>query len=165
MQKLKVLIADDNPRMASMIQNILMDDDEIQVVGTAEDGVETLGMIEETEPDLLLLDLIMPKLDGLGVMERLQEKQKMKKVPEIIVVSGISQERITDTAFALGASYYLLNHSSRKHFFLMYRNLNRVRGQNSLLREMRTEEMKKWRNIILNRMLPISFMKSGCRHI
>lgn len=108
MQKLKVLIADDNPRMASMIQNILMDDDEIQVVGTAEDGVETLGMIEETEPDLLLLDLIMPKLDGLGVMERLQEKQKMKKVPEIIVVSGISQERITDTAFALGASYYLL---------------------------------------------------------
>ena len=119
MQKLKVLIADDNPRMASMIQNILMDDDEIQVVGTAEDGVETLGMIEETEPDLLLLDLIMPKLDGLGVMERLQEKQKMKK----------------------------------------------VRGQNSLLREMRTEEMKKWRNIILNRMLPISFMKSGCRHI
>ena len=135
MQKLKVLIADDNPRMASMIQNILMDDDEIQVVGTAEDGVETLGMIEETEPDLLLLDLIMPKLDGLGVMERLQEKQKMKKVPEIIVV------------------------------FLMYRNLNRVRGQNSLLREMRTEEMKKWRNIILNRMLPISFMKSGCRHI
>lgn len=81
MQKLKVLIADDNPRMASMIQNILMDDDEIQVVGTAEDGVETLGMIEETEPDLLLLDLIMPKLDGLGVMERLQEKQKMKKVP------------------------------------------------------------------------------------
>ena len=66
MQKLKVLIADDNPRMASMIQNILMDDDEIQVVGTAEDGVETLGMIEETEPDLLLLDLIMPKLDGLG---------------------------------------------------------------------------------------------------
>lgn len=108
MQKLKVLIADDNPGMASMIQNILMDDDEIQVVGTAEDGVETLGMIEETEPDLLLLDLIMPKLDGLGVMERLQEKQKMKKVPEIIVVSGISQERITDTAFALGASYYLL---------------------------------------------------------
>ena len=59
MQKLKVLIADDNPRMASMIQNILMDDDEIQVVGKAEDGVETLGMIEETDPDLLLLDLII----------------------------------------------------------------------------------------------------------
>ena len=59
MEKLKVLIADDNPRITSMIENILMDDDEIQVVGTAEDGVETLGMIEETKPDLLLLDLII----------------------------------------------------------------------------------------------------------
>ena len=88
MQKLKVLIADDNPRMASMIQNILMDDDEIQVVGTAEDGVETLGMIEETEPDLLLLDLIMPKLDGLGVMERLQEKQKMN-IDDFMEAMGI----------------------------------------------------------------------------
>ena len=79
MEKLKVLIADDNPRITSMIENILMDDDEIQVVGTAEDGVETLGMIEETKPDLLLLDLIMPKLDGLGVLEKLHEREDGKR--------------------------------------------------------------------------------------
>ena len=108
MEKLKVLIADDNPRITSMIENILMDDKEIQVVGTAEDGVETLGMIEETKPDLLLLDLIMPKLDGLGVLEKLHEQGDGKREMDIIVVSGISQERITDTAFQLGASYYLL---------------------------------------------------------
>ena len=96
MQKLKVLIADDNPRMASMIQNILMDDDEIQVVGTAEDGVETLGMIEETEPDLLLLDLIMPKLDGLGVMERLQEKQKMKMRFGLSGKKEMTQKQVAD---------------------------------------------------------------------
>lgn len=108
MERLKVLIADDNPRITSMIENILREDDEIQIVGTAEDGVETLGMIEETEPDVLLLDLIMPKLDGLGVLEKLHEKAASKKPLDIIVVSGISQERITDTAFNLGASYYLL---------------------------------------------------------
>ncbi len=108
MDKLKVLIADDNPRITSMIENILMDDEGIEVVGIAADGVETMGMIEETNPDLLLLDLIMPKLDGLGVMEKLHEKADGKKVMDIIVVSGISQERITDTAFDLGASYYLL---------------------------------------------------------
>lgn len=107
MERLKVLIADDNPRITSMIENILLEDEEIQVVGTAEDGMETLGMIEETEPDVLLLDLIMPKLDGLGVLERLHE-QGSKKPLDIIVVSGISQERITDTAFNLGAAYYLL---------------------------------------------------------
>ncbi len=108
MEKLRVLIAEDNPRMASVMENILMDDNEIQVVGTAEDGMETLGMIEETKPDLLLLDLIMPKMDGLGVLEKLREKGEREQIPDIIVVSGISQERITDTAFSLGASYYLL---------------------------------------------------------
>ena len=64
MEKLKVLIADDNPRILKMLGDILMDDNGIEVVGTAEDGVETMGMIEETKPDVLLLDLIMPKLDG-----------------------------------------------------------------------------------------------------
>lgn len=107
----------------------------------------------------------MPKLDGLGVMERLQEKQKMKKVPEIIVVSGISQERITDTAFALGASYYLLKPFESETLLSHVQKFKPGARAKLMLREMRTEEMKKWRNIILNRMLPISFMKSGCRHI
>ena len=69
MEKLKVLIAEDNPRIASQIEQILSEDPEIRIVGKAEDGMETMGMIDETEPDVLLLDLIMPKLDGLGVLE------------------------------------------------------------------------------------------------
>lgn len=50
MEKLNVLLVDDNPRITSMIENILLDDEEINVVGIAEDGAEALGMIEETEP-------------------------------------------------------------------------------------------------------------------
>ncbi len=91
MEKLNVLLVDDNPRITSMIENILLDDEEINVVGIAEDGAEALGMIEETEPDLVLLDLIMPKIDGLGVLEKLQQKEGKK--PDVIVVSGIAQER------------------------------------------------------------------------
>lgn len=106
MEKLKVLLVDDNPRITALIENILQEDKEIEIVGTAEDGVEALGMIEETRPDVMLLDLIMPKLDGLGVLEKMQQSEG--KMPEVIIVSGIAQERITDTAFALGASYYLL---------------------------------------------------------
>ena len=75
MEKLNVLLVDDNPRITSMIENILLDDEEINVVGIAEDGAEALGMIEETEPDLVLLDLIMPKIDGLGVLEKLKKKE------------------------------------------------------------------------------------------
>ena len=108
MEKLKVLIAEDNPRIASQIEQILSEDPEIRIVGKAEDGMETMGMIDETEPDVLLLDLIMPKLDGLGVLERLTKTKEKEKRPEVIVVSGIAQERITETAFNLGAAYYIL---------------------------------------------------------
>lgn len=106
MEKLNVLLVDDNPRITSMIENILEEDGEIHIAGVASDGIEALEMIEETHPDLVLLDLIMPKLDGLGVLERLQQKEESR--PDVIVVSGISQERVTDTAFRLGAAYYLL---------------------------------------------------------
>ena len=108
MEKLKVLIAEDNPRIAAQIEHILQEDLEIKIVGKAEDGLETMAMIEETEPDLLLLDLIMPKLDGLGVLERLYKNKEPGKRPETIVISGIAQERITETAFNLGAAHYIL---------------------------------------------------------
>ena len=104
----KGLIAEDNPRIAAQIEHILQEDLEIKIVGKAEDGLETMAMIEETEPDLLLLDLIMPKLDGLGVLERLYKNKEPGKRPETIVISGIAQERITETAFNLGAAYYIL---------------------------------------------------------
>ena len=106
MEKLKVLIADDNPRIASTLEDVLREDSDIEVVGKAEDGVEVLGMIQETEPDLLLLDLIMPKLDGLGVLEKIHRDGGKK--PEVIVISAIAQERVTESAFDLGAAYYLL---------------------------------------------------------
>ena len=106
MEKLKVLLVDDNARITAMLESILQEDAEIEVVGKAEDGVEALDMIEEKEPDLMLLDLIMPKLDGIGVMEKMQQMEG--KVPKVIIVSGISQEQITETTFELGASYYIL---------------------------------------------------------
>lgn len=112
MNELNVLLVDDNPRITSMIENILADDAEIHVVGKAADGIEALGMIEETHPDLVLLDLIMPKLDGLGVLEKLHQQEGHK--PDVIVVSGIAQERITDNAFSLGAAYYLLKPFDRE---------------------------------------------------
>lgn len=108
MGTLKVLIADDNPRMVSALETVLQQDSEIAVVGTAEDGIEALKKIEETKPDLLLLDLIMPKLDGIGVLERICQARESTKQPEVIVISAISQERVTESAFSLGAAYYLL---------------------------------------------------------
>ena len=71
MGKITVAIVDDNVRMQNLIEEILKEDPEIEVIGKAENGLEALTIITDKKPDVVLLDLIMPKLDGVGVMERI----------------------------------------------------------------------------------------------
>ena len=73
MGKIKVLIADDNLRSAGLMEEAIKKDKEIEVIGKAEDGLDALEQIRTKEPDVVLLDLIMPKLDGLGVMEHVKK--------------------------------------------------------------------------------------------
>lgn len=108
MRKVKVLVVDDNKRIVNLLKEALTREEEIEVVGTAADGEEALKMIHLAKPDVVLLDLIMPKIDGLGVMERLRNGNVPDKVPKIIVVSAVSQESVTENAFSLGAAYYIL---------------------------------------------------------
>ena len=108
MEMLSVAIADDNERMLEMLDSIVKKDDEIRIVGKANDGEAVYHMIKEKEPDVVLLDLIMPKLDGLSVMERINQDHTIKKHPKFIIISAIGQEGITEDAFNLGAYYYIM---------------------------------------------------------
>jgi len=108
MSKWSVAIADDNERMVEILDGILCQDEELQVVGIAKNGEEACQIIKEKEPDIMLLDIIMPKLDGLSVMEKIGQDSKIQKKPEFVVVSAIGQEKITEDAFFLGASYYIM---------------------------------------------------------
>lgn len=108
MKSVKVLVVDDNKRIVSLLKEALNMEEEIEVVGSASDGEDALRKIHLLKPDVVLLDLIMPKIDGLGVMERLKEYSDDGEMPKIIVVSAVSQENITEKAFALGAAYYIL---------------------------------------------------------
>lgn len=107
MEKLNIAIADDNERMVQLLDHIVSSDDELEVVGKAANGEELLEIIKEKKPDVVLLDIIMPKLDGLTVMDRINHEQNMKK-PAFIVISAVSQEKMTEDAFELGADYYIL---------------------------------------------------------
>lgn len=108
MSKINVAIVDDNERMLGLLENILNEDSSISVVGKGGDGVQALKLIREKEPDVVLLDLIMPKLDGLEVMQKVNREKNLKKKPAFIVISAIGQENITEDAFGLGASYYIM---------------------------------------------------------
>ena len=91
-----------------ILSQVISNEEDFAVVGKATNGEDTLNMIREKEPDVVLLDLIMPKLDGLGVMERLREDKNIKKTPTFIVISAVGQEGITDDAFSRGANYYIM---------------------------------------------------------
>lgn len=106
MSQIKIAIADDNTRMVEHFKEVLSDQNEIEVVAVAGDGLTALSMIREKNPDLVLLDLIMPKLDGLGVLEKLQEEIRSKKL-KVIVLTTAGQDLIIEEAFRLGASYYI----------------------------------------------------------
>ena len=108
MGKWSVAIADDNERMIGILDGILRQDEDIQIVGVARDGEEVCQIIKDKEPDIVLLDIIMPKLDGLTVMEKIGQDIHIQKKPEFVVISAIGQERITEDAFILGARYYIM---------------------------------------------------------
>ncbi|MDI9489027.1 MAG: sporulation transcription factor Spo0A [Bacillota bacterium] len=108
MSKINVAIVDDNERMVNLLEDILKEDADIEVVGKSENGIDALDMIKEKKPDVVLLDLIMPKLDGLGVMEKVRRDSEFKKNPSFIVITAIGQEGVTESAFELGANYYIM---------------------------------------------------------
>jgi two-component system response regulator (stage 0 sporulation protein A) len=103
--KISVLIADDNKEFCSILNDYLLNQKDIMVTGVAKDGREALDLIVERKPDLVILDIIMPHLDGLGVLEKLNT-MNLEKVPRIIILSAVGQDKITQQAITLGADYY-----------------------------------------------------------
>ena len=93
MNKINVAIADDNQRTVEMMTELLEQESDIEVIASADDGEEALRIIKEKQPDVVLLDIIMPKLDGIGVLERLQTEDLSKR-PIIIMVSAMGQAKI-----------------------------------------------------------------------
>ncbi len=104
---IKVLIADDNKDFCDVLKSHLGNKDDIEVVATAYDGTEAYYKILETKPDIALIDSIMPRLDGLGLLDKLNQQQPEKR-PVCIILSSLSQEKISQRAFELGADYYIL---------------------------------------------------------
>ncbi|WP_040211850.1 sporulation transcription factor Spo0A [Clostridium polynesiense] len=105
--RISVLIADDNKEFCNILNDYLLNQRDIIVTGIAKDGLEALKLIEEKKPDLVVLDIIMPHLDGLGVLERLSTMD-INPMPRIIVLSAVGQDKITQRAITLGADYYVV---------------------------------------------------------
>ncbi len=106
-EKITVLIADDNQEFSTTLATYLKNQEDMVVVGRAKDGNEALDMVSTLMPDVLLLDVIMPHLDGIGVLEQMN-MIKLNKKPICIMLSAVGQDKVTQRAIELGAEYYVV---------------------------------------------------------
>lgn len=107
-KKVKVLIADDNKEFCELLKSYMNQQEDFILTGIAYNGLETLHQIEEQSPDVVVLDIIMPHLDGIGVLEKLAAGGPSNTKPKVIILTAFGQEAFTQRAMELGADYYLL---------------------------------------------------------
>jgi two-component system response regulator (stage 0 sporulation protein A) len=106
-RNIKVLIADDNRELCELLRDFLDRQEDLTLIGIAYNGLETLDLIRQHHPDIVLLDIIMPHLDGIGVLEQLLA-DGISPRPKVIILTAFGQESTTQRAVELGADYYIL---------------------------------------------------------
>ncbi|GAB7386844.1 sporulation transcription factor Spo0A [Bacillaceae bacterium] len=107
MRKIRVFLADDNREFIDLLSEYVDQQDDMEVTGVAYNGNEVLETVGEASPDVLILDIIMPHLDGLAVLEQVRE-MNLSPQPKVIMLTAFGQEDVTQKAVELGAAYYIL---------------------------------------------------------
>ena len=102
--KTRILMADPHPDFCRQLAELVQAEGDMEIVGRAGDGVEALAMAAELKPDMLLLELVLPKLDGLEVLRRLP---KSGYTGHTIVLSGFINSKVIADCSACGADYFM----------------------------------------------------------
>lgn len=99
-----VLLADANEEFRALVRKIIDETEEFTVVGSVGDGAEALRLARQEAPDLLLMDVLLPGLDGFGVLKQLRE---LEKPPKVILISAFCSDSVVSEAVELGANYFM----------------------------------------------------------
>lgn len=136
MEEIKVIIADDNREFSNIIAEYLSSTEGFKVLGVAKDGIEALDLVRKNKPDLLVLDIIMPHLDGLGVLEKLNLENDL--ATKVVILSAVGQDTITQRAIELGASYYMVKPFDLEIFVKRIKEICNFESEIDSVREMPT---------------------------
>ena len=105
--KIKLLLVDDDHNFLSALEEYLAAYDRYHICATAMNGREALEKISEHQPDVVVLDMVMPHPDGIGVLEELALNMPAK-MPQVIMMTGFGQAALTKRAMSMGAAYYIM---------------------------------------------------------
>ena len=128
MSNINVAIADDNEKIRQNLQELVSKEGDMTIVGSASNGLDALNMIRVSHPDVVLLDIIMPKMDGLGVLEKVNKDKTLLKKPAFIILTAMGQEEVMEEALGLGAKYVLLKPYDRNALLKKIRQIKNGKG-------------------------------------
>ncbi len=128
MSNINVAIADDNEKIRQNLQELVSKEGDMTIVGSASNGLDALNMIRVSHPDVVLLDIIMPKMDGLGVLEKVNKDETLLKKPAFIILTAMGQEEVMEEALGLGAKYVLLKPYDRNALLKKIRQIKNGKG-------------------------------------
>ncbi len=103
-QKIRILVADEDAEFCASMAEELAEAEDLELVGIAEDGEKALAAIGELKPDLLVMELVLPKMDGMMVLNSLKDKDEM---PPTIVLSAFSNPQVTAECASVGVDLFL----------------------------------------------------------
>lgn len=126
MDKIKILVADDDEMYAKGLSEYIDTTTDLVSAGIAVDGEETIGMIMETKPDVVILDVVMPKLDGIGVLRKLASAE-MENKPIVIVNSASTLSSLFEVSARYGAAYFMIKPQKEESVCGVIRDLCGVR--------------------------------------
>lgn len=104
---IKVLIADNNIPLCAALSEYLNSQGDMEVVGCAYDGEEALDMVGKTEPDVIVLDITMPRQDGMAVLENLG-RMSLARRPRVIILTALARDDLAKRFTEMGADYFML---------------------------------------------------------
>ena len=102
---IRVVTIDDNQEVREGLKEYFKTCDDLELVGEAENGLDGYELIKTKNPDAVILDIVMPKLDGIGLLEKLSEENA---ATNILVYSAIGNDAVVQKTFSLGAKYYIM---------------------------------------------------------
>ncbi len=104
---IKLLIADSNLELLSQMKSFFDTKEDINLVGTASDGTEATEKIREYRPGVVIMDVVLPGTDGIGVLKAINSMPRALR-PVVIVTSGAKKEHVTNICMQLGADYFMI---------------------------------------------------------
>lgn len=109
MSELNVAIVEDNQQTLKMLSHMFEEEEGLCVVGSARNGEEAYQMIKDTNPDIVVMDVIMPGMDGISILEKINHEHLKENVsPSFIMISAAASENVTEDAFRAGANYFIM---------------------------------------------------------